>query len=160
MPRVDVFIRYCGEDPEVLLDTVRAACAVDYPRDKARIVVLDDNQSVEVSNAVTEIPNLHYTSRRIQVKTPSKAANLTRGGWPPAVLLWAGSVKQAWLPLSYALFTKTDIKREELLNRDSKTFVAYPSARAKEKQHRQVRHWHFWFVSGFYAMALGGLFWL
>jgi cellulose synthase/poly-beta-1,6-N-acetylglucosamine synthase-like glycosyltransferase len=33
-----VFITCCGEDDEVVLDTVRGACDQDYPRDQMRII--------------------------------------------------------------------------------------------------------------------------
>ena len=82
-PTVDVLITYCGEGVDLLLDTVRAACALDYPRERYRIVVLDDSCSPSTKKAVQKLamtlPNLHYTSRGIAVDTHSKAANLNHG---------------------------------------------------------------------------------
>lgn len=85
LPSVDVFLPCCGEDLEVILDTVRAACALDYPPESYRIVVLDDGCSRTVRRAVERLSlelncrNLHYTSRGFKVLSHSKAGNLNFG---------------------------------------------------------------------------------
>ncbi|PVI00019.1 glycosyltransferase family 2 protein [Periconia macrospinosa] len=67
VPNVDVLITCCREDLDIILDTTRAACALDYPRDKFRVFVCDDGASAEVKNAVQHLhqtyPNVYYTSR-------------------------------------------------------------------------------------------------
>ena len=84
VPSVDVFITYCGEDLDVVLDTVRAACALDYPTQSFRVFVLDDSGSQELGEAIAKRwqlsnKNLYYTSRGEQVSRHSKAANLNWG---------------------------------------------------------------------------------
>lgn len=85
LPTVDVFLPCCGEGLEVILDTVRAACALDYPPESYRVVVLDDGCSRIVREAVERLSlelncrNLHYTSRNVKVLSHSKAGNLNHG---------------------------------------------------------------------------------
>lgn len=84
-PTVDVFITCCGEDVDVVLDTTRAACAVDYPIDRFRVIVLDDGKSAELSAAVEvlqqQFPNLYYSARTKIKGVPHhfKAGNLNHG---------------------------------------------------------------------------------
>ncbi|KAL9595642.1 MAG: hypothetical protein Q9219_006310 [cf. Caloplaca sp. 3 TL-2023] len=82
-PTVDVFVTFCGEELEVLLDTVRAAAALDYPRDSYRIVVLDDSVSDHVKTKIGKLralsENVWYTTRGTKPKTHTKAANLNHG---------------------------------------------------------------------------------
>ncbi|USP77535.1 uncharacterized protein yc1106_04809 [Curvularia clavata] len=81
VPNVDVLITCCREDIDVIMDTTRAACALDYPRDRFRVFVCDDGASAEVKNAVENLhqayPNVYYVSR---IKDPLikdyKAGNL------------------------------------------------------------------------------------
>ena len=83
MPSVDVFITYCGESLDVVLDTVRAALNLDYPQEKLRVVVLDDSKSIACANAIESLrntyPNLYHTARKVHVETHSKAGNLDHG---------------------------------------------------------------------------------
>ncbi|KAH6662095.1 nucleotide-diphospho-sugar transferase [Halenospora varia] len=85
VPTVDVFITCCGEDVDIVLDTTRAACAVDYPQERFRVVILDDGKDAELEKACNnlsiEYPNLFYHAR-IKIKgVPHhfKAGNLTGG---------------------------------------------------------------------------------
>ena len=82
-PTVDVFITYCGEELDVLLDTVRATAAVDYPSDRYRIIVLDDSVSLIVKREVEKISfqtqNVYYTTRGTRPRTHTKAGNLNHG---------------------------------------------------------------------------------
>jgi cellulose synthase/poly-beta-1,6-N-acetylglucosamine synthase-like glycosyltransferase len=85
VPTVDVFITCCKEDVDTVLDTTRAACAVDYPQDRFRVVVLDDGKDAELEKAIEDLsqeyPNLYYHAR-IKIKgVPHhfKAGNLTGG---------------------------------------------------------------------------------
>jgi cellulose synthase/poly-beta-1,6-N-acetylglucosamine synthase-like glycosyltransferase len=85
VPTVDVFVTCCKEDVDVVLDTARAACAVDYPQDRFRVVVLDDGKDAELEKAIGDLsiayPNLHYHARiKIEgVPHHFKAGNLTGG---------------------------------------------------------------------------------
>ena len=86
VPTVDVLIPCCNESLEVILDTVRAACALDYPRDRYRVVLLDDGNSAELQHEIDDLKkadpgsrNLFYTCRGVKVVTHSKAANLNYG---------------------------------------------------------------------------------
>lgn len=82
MPTVDVLVTCCKEDVEVILDTVRAACVVDYPQSRFRVVVCDDGADPDLRAAVEELsldyPYLYYHAR-IKVKGKPhhfKAGNL------------------------------------------------------------------------------------
>lgn len=80
VPSVDVLITCCGEALDVVLDTVRAACTLDYPKERYRVVLLDDGNSVGLLSQIealrNDYSNLFYTARGVGVKTHSKAANL------------------------------------------------------------------------------------
>ncbi|KAI4124577.1 MAG: hypothetical protein LQ338_004739 [Usnochroma carphineum] len=82
-PSVDIFVTYCGEELDVLMDTVRAAVAVDYPPDRYRVIVLDDSVSTHVKSEIeklgSEFQNVYYTTRGSKPKTHTKAGNLNHG---------------------------------------------------------------------------------
>ncbi|KAL8678255.1 MAG: hypothetical protein Q9186_005368 [Xanthomendoza sp. 1 TL-2023] len=82
-PAVDIFVTYCGEELDVLLDTVRAAAALDYPEDRYRVIVLDDSVSDKVETKIQEFrlenKRTYYTTRGIKPKTHTKAGNLNHG---------------------------------------------------------------------------------
>lgn len=84
-PTVDIFITCCGEDDDLVMDTVRAACDQDYPRDRFRVVILDDGKSAGLEAQLQQLsltyPNVHYIAR---LKIPGvphhfKAGNLNNG---------------------------------------------------------------------------------
>ncbi|TPX09036.1 uncharacterized protein E0L32_001703 [Thyridium curvatum] len=86
VPTVDVFITCCGEDDDVILDTVRAACDIDYPRDRFRVLLLDDAKSKSLEEAVNNLSvsmyhNLYYLARTKIPGQPHhfKAGNLNYG---------------------------------------------------------------------------------
>lgn len=85
VPRVDVLITCAGEDVAVILDTLRAAVDVDWPRDRLRIVVLDDKASEEVRREVQLLSMdhsyVHYSARTKTKGVPHhfKAGNLNHG---------------------------------------------------------------------------------
>lgn len=83
VPTVDVFIPCCGEAVNLILDTVRAACAVDYPSNRFRVVVLDDGSSSKLENEISQLqrrhPNLYYTTRPNKSTGFEKASNLNYG---------------------------------------------------------------------------------
>ena len=85
VPRVDVLITCAGEAVAIISDTVKAAADVDWPRDRLRIVVLDDMDSMEVRREVKRLalmnPSIHYTARKKAPGLPHhfKAGNLNHG---------------------------------------------------------------------------------
>lgn len=83
VPTVDVFITCCNEDPNVILDTVRAASVLDYPRTRYRMFVCDDGASEKVRDEVNALshlyPNLFYTARAKGLVKDYKAGNLNHG---------------------------------------------------------------------------------
>ncbi|KAL8943558.1 MAG: hypothetical protein Q9211_000939 [Gyalolechia sp. 1 TL-2023] len=82
-PTVDVFVVCCGEELRVLLDTVRAAAALDYPKHRYRVIVLDDSVSSSVEAEIRQLQsaskNVFYTTRGSKPKTHTKAGNLNHG---------------------------------------------------------------------------------
>ncbi|OCL06230.1 glycosyltransferase family 2 protein [Glonium stellatum] len=86
-PAVDVLITCCGEDNDLVLDTVRAACALNYPRNLVRVLVLDDGASAELSRSVETLrqslkeptSSLYYTAREKPPVKDYKAGNLNHG---------------------------------------------------------------------------------
>lgn len=84
-PSVDVYITCCKEENIVVMDTVRAACDLDYPKKRFRVIVLDDGNveslAKEVESLSSIYPNLHYISRPKYPGVPHhfKAGNLNYG---------------------------------------------------------------------------------
>ena len=85
VPTVDVFITCCNEDDDLILDTVRAACDLDYPQDRYRIMLLDDGKSDNIKDIINDMrsmhPNLYYRRRPKWPGVPHhfKAGNLNYG---------------------------------------------------------------------------------
>lgn len=85
VPTVDVFVTCCGEDDDVVLDTVRGACDIDYPRDRFRVIVLDDGKSPSLEEAVNNLDSIYrnvvYMARPKFPGVPHhfKAGNLNYG---------------------------------------------------------------------------------
>ncbi len=90
VPTVDVCITCCGEPTEVVLNTVAAAAAQDYPAHKFRVFVLDDGHSMALLTAVQALgsrlrhkggPEILYRSRIVKQGERSyfKAGNLRFG---------------------------------------------------------------------------------
>lgn len=83
-PSVDVFVTHYREGHDIVLDTAKAACALKWPSNAFRVIVLDDSGSVELAEKVEQVgkevsPRVLYVSRGVQVKTYSKAENLNFG---------------------------------------------------------------------------------
>lgn len=82
-PSVDVLITCAGESLETILDTVEAACALNYPPNRFRIIVLDDAASDELSAHINSIKqtrqNIFYTARKKGRHHHFKAGNLNHG---------------------------------------------------------------------------------
>ena len=66
---------------DVLLDTVRAACSLDYPSDRFRVVVLDDSNSAQtqVESLKASFANLSYSARMKKDGAWHKAGNINHG---------------------------------------------------------------------------------
>lgn len=85
VPTLDVFVTCCGEDTDVVMDTVKATCDQDYPIEKFRVIILDDGKSAELEQEALEAakiwPNLFYMSREKVPGVPHhfKAGNLNYG---------------------------------------------------------------------------------
>ncbi|KAL8863506.1 MAG: hypothetical protein Q9178_000187 [Gyalolechia marmorata] len=82
-PTVDIFITYCGEEIDVLMDTVRATIAIDYPKDSYRVIVLDDSVCANIETEIGKLRAQHkrtyYSKRGTKPKTHTKAGNLNHG---------------------------------------------------------------------------------
>ena len=82
-PRVDIFITCAGEDVGIVTRTVEAACTIDYPANRFRVIVLDDAASEELAGAVKGLcqtrENLYYTARVKDQDHHFKAGNLNHG---------------------------------------------------------------------------------
>ncbi|CAG8195437.1 unnamed protein product [Penicillium olsonii] len=81
LPTVDVLITCCGESVEIILDTVRAACSLDYPSSQFRVRLLDDGASTELRDEIAKLSttwsHLTYHSRGKQSNQSfAKAGNL------------------------------------------------------------------------------------
>lgn len=82
-PSVDVVITCCGEDDDLVLDTAKAACNIDYPPSRFRVIICDDGGSESLRalaerTAATQFDNLYYRSRPKYPGVPHhfKAGNL------------------------------------------------------------------------------------
>lgn len=89
-PTVDVFITCCGEPTDIVIDTVAAAAAQDYPPKQFRVFILDDGHDEMLREAITALnrestgktgPQVGYLSRNLApgVKSYYKAGNLQFG---------------------------------------------------------------------------------
>jgi cellulose synthase/poly-beta-1,6-N-acetylglucosamine synthase-like glycosyltransferase len=81
LPKVDVLVTCCGEPVEIILDTVRAACGLDYPPSHFRVRLLDDGASTDLRDAITKLSlkwtHLSYHTRGKQSgQSFAKAGNL------------------------------------------------------------------------------------
>ena len=101
VPRVDVFITCAGEEVETIINTVEAACALDYPQQKFRVLVFDDAGSEELRNRVEELKttraNLFYSAREKEANHHFKAGNLNHA------LQYAGNLPEGPASLIAAL---------------------------------------------------------
>lgn len=59
MPTVDLFIVSCGEPTDIVLDTVKAACQIDYPVDRFRIIIADDGDDSKLEEEAAHLRRLH-----------------------------------------------------------------------------------------------------
>ncbi|PQE28621.1 glycosyl transferase protein [Rutstroemia sp. NJR-2017a BBW] len=81
LPRIDVLIPCCGESHEIILNTIKAACMLDYPVQQLTVALLDDSNSPQLRTAVAELAkdhaNVRYVARGKEAHFVfSKAGNL------------------------------------------------------------------------------------
>ncbi|KAK3616688.1 hypothetical protein LTR56_025791 [Elasticomyces elasticus] len=112
-------ITCCGEDIDVILDTVRAACASDYPQDRFRVFACDDGRSEEVFRSIAALqatyPNVFYASRPKPEVPDFKSGNLNNGIRYSRALPWA----QAHTLLSAAHGTSAEAARDKVSSSES-----------------------------------------
>ena len=89
-PSVDIMITCCGEPVNIIINTVLAAAAQEYPPQSVRIFVLDDAHDAELRHAVDVLqlrrddavsPSIIYLSRTVKPGEQShfKSGNLRSG---------------------------------------------------------------------------------
>lgn len=82
-PRVDLFITCAGEDLDTIVNTAEASCAIDYPQDRFRVIILDDAGSKELAQKIEKLKedrgNIYYTARHKPADHHFKAGNLNHG---------------------------------------------------------------------------------
>jgi hypothetical protein len=66
---------------------------------------------------------------------------VTRLGWPP--LIWMQFIISALTPIIYAVWPPTQPDREEFLDRDEKTGVAYPKMEARMPKRTPAGAWRY-----------------
>lgn len=81
LPTVDVLITCCGESTDIILNTVAAACLLDYPTSRFRVRLLDDGASTELRDQISKLSvkwsHLSYHTRGKQSNQSfAKAGNL------------------------------------------------------------------------------------
>jgi hypothetical protein len=87
-----------------------------------------------------DIPNLWDTA--ILSTTQDRLVFfVTRLGWPP--LVWMQFIASALTPIIYAVWPPSQQDREELLDRDEKTGVAYPKIEARNSKRTPVGAWRY-----------------
>ena len=100
-PSVDIMITCCGEPVSIVINTVAAGAAQDYPLGKFRVFVLDDGHDTELQHAVEMLKlrlnsaasrSVHYLSRTVPPGQQShfKSGNL-RFGIETSQCMGAGS---------------------------------------------------------------------
>jgi hypothetical protein len=87
---------------------------------------------------VAVVLGTYWNLRRHQATEDTLVGILTHAGWPP--VLWLSCILSCWTPIGYAIFPPDCPDREDLLDRDSKTGVAYP----KETSKRIETGWGAW----------------
>lgn len=87
-----------------------------------------------------KIPNLWDTASP-ETTQEKLVFFVTRLGWPP--IFWMQFLASALTPIMYAIWPPTQPDREELLDRDEKTGVAYPRAEATVPKCTGAGRWRY-----------------
>ncbi|PYH44715.1 glycosyltransferase family 2 protein [Aspergillus saccharolyticus JOP 1030-1] len=124
LPVVEVLLPCCGEPIEVILDTIRAACTLDYPVSQFRVRVLDDGGSAALCEAVSQLqaewPHLSYHSRGRQTgQVFAKSGNLNYALW---------TLQEKTQPEFCAIFDADSIASPEFLRATLPHLLANPEA--------------------------------
>jgi hypothetical protein len=73
LPGIDLIVTCCGEEVDVIMDTVKACLDLDYPKGKLRVIISDDGKNADLRNAVSTLSyvfnNMVYFTRD---KDPNK----------------------------------------------------------------------------------------
>lgn len=68
VPGVDILITACGEDHDLTMNVVRAACETDWAKDRLHVILLDDGRSEALQDSMQRLqrtyPWAHYTRRK------------------------------------------------------------------------------------------------
>jgi hypothetical protein len=95
----------------------------------------------------TNIPNLWDTAA-LTTQHDRLVFFVTRLGWPP--IFWMQFIASALTPITYTIWPPTQPDREELLDRDEKTGVAYPKIENRMPKRTAGGSWRY--VRGALAM--------
>ena len=87
-----------------------------------------------------DIPNLWDTAT-LTTMHDRLVFFVTRLGWPP--LFWMQFIASALTPILYTVWPPTQPDREELLDRDEKTGVAYPKIEARNSRRTPTGAWRY-----------------
>jgi hypothetical protein len=100
-----------------------------------------------------DIPNLWDTAT-LTTMHDRLVFFVTRLGWPP--LFWMQFIASALTPILYAIWPPAQPDREELLDRDEKTGVAYPKIEARNSKRTSAGSWRYGraTIAMFYTFAL------
>lgn len=83
VPGVDILITACGEDHDLTMNVVRAACETDWAKDRLHVILLDDGRSEALQDSMQRLqrtyPWAHYTRRKKPEIPDYKAGNLNHG---------------------------------------------------------------------------------
>lgn len=88
----------------------------------------------------SDIPNLWDTAT-LSTTHDRLVFFVTRLGWPPMV--WMQFIASALTPIIYAIWPPSQPDREELLDRDEKTGVAYPKIEARISKRTPAGAWRY-----------------
>ena len=88
----------------------------------------------------TDIPNLWDTATLTTMHS-RLVFFVTRLGWPP--LFWMQFIASALTPILYAVWPPTQPDREQLLDRDETTGVAYPKVEARNSKRTPAGAWRY-----------------
>lgn len=81
-------------------------------------------------------------------------AFITRVGFPPLFLLLLAIIKNAWVPIKYAISPPPLLQRKDMLFEDEDTGVLYPNEVVKGRAMKRADESFWWQVAAFYAVVL------
>lgn len=148
-PSVDIMITACGEPVDIVINTVAAAAAQDYPPEQLRVFVLDDGHDADLRHAVDRLnlrlnrvagPPVIYLSRTVMPGQQShfKSGNL-RFGIEQSQRLGEGSMLLAGLDAD--MIPEPSWLREmvpHLLLNEDVAMACGPQVRHDHTQHSKI----------------------